>query len=306
VSIDSLEPDELVRGARAGADYLLSLKESTLWIADQVDATPVLIPESNGDMSSLFRAIDHFEKIGRPYFADAILDPIIFGMTASIIRYAELARRYPQAPIFMGIGNVTELMEAETAGMTAILCGIASELSVKAFLTTEVADHARSVIRQTDLARRIMFAASEDQSLAKGYDSGLLTTHERKPFPASVDEISEMAEQVKDPSFRIQVSDNGIHIYNRDGLHTSDNPFDLFPELDVEEDGSHAFYLGVELARAQIAFELGKRYVQDRPLNWGHAGKNAEFDEASHEYAKPGATLARRKTRRDSQDSEKE
>ena len=32
---------------------------------------------------------------------------------------------------------------------------------------------------------------------------------------------------------------------------------------------SHAFYLGVELARAQIAHQLGKRYVQDEELNFG-------------------------------------
>lgn len=295
VSVDSLETDELLRGAGAGADYLLSLKESTLWIADEVEATPVLIPESAGDMASLYRAIEHCEKRGQDYFADAILDPILFGLSDSIVRYHELSHRYPQAKIFMGTGNVTELMEAETAGMTAVLSGIATELNVKAFLTTEVADHARTVVRETDSARRILFAAREDNSLAKGYDDGLLTTHEKKPFPSSAEEIAEMAQQVRDPSFRIQVADNGINIYNRDGLHHSDNPFELFPHLNVEQDGSHAFYLGVELGRAQIAFELGKRYVQDRPLNWGAAGPEPEFDEASHEYAKPGATLERRK-----------
>lgn len=295
VSVDSLETDELIRGASAGADYLLSLKESTLWIADEVAATPVLIPESAGDMASLYRAIEHCENKGRAYFADAILDPILFGLSKSIVRYHELSLRYPQAPIFMGTGNVTELIDAETAGMTAVLCGIATELNVKAFLTTEVADHARSVVRETDRARRILFAAREDNALAKGYDDGLLTTHEKKPFPSSADEIAQMSQQVRDPSFRIQVADNGINIYNRDGLHNSENPFDLFPHLNVQDDGSHAFYLGVELGRAQIAFELGKRYVQDRPLNWGVAGPEPRFDEASHEYAKPGETLKRRK-----------
>lgn len=294
VSVDSLETDELLRGASAGADYLLSLKESTLWIADEVDAIVVLIPENSGDMESLYRAIEHCETNDRKYYADAILDPIIFGMTQSIVRYYELSQRYPQAPIFMGIGNVTELMDAETAGMTAVLCGIATELSVKAFLTTEVADHTRTVVRETDLARRILYAAREDNSLAKGYDNGLLISHEKKPFPTTPDEIKELAAQVRDPSFRIQVAENGINIYNRDGHYSDSNPFELFPDLNVEEDGSHAFYLGVELGRAQIAFELGKRYVQDRPLSWGKAGSKPEFDDASHEYAKPGSTLKQR------------
>ena len=37
----------------------------------------------------------------------------------------------------------------------------------------------------------------------------------------------------------------------------------------LENDASHAFYLGVELARAQIAWQLKKRYVQDEELSWG-------------------------------------
>ena len=33
------------------------------------------------------------------------------------------------------------------------------------------------------------------------------------------------------------------------------------------------FILGVELARAQIAWELGKNYDQDNELKWGVASK---------------------------------
>ena len=32
-----------------------------------------------------------------------------------------------------------------------------------------------------------------------------------------------------------------------------------------------AFYLGVELAKAEIAWRLAKRYAQDEPLDWGVA-----------------------------------
>jgi len=57
VSIDSLEADDLLRGGKAGADYMLSLHESTLWVADEVAATPILIPEKHEDLASLDRAI---------------------------------------------------------------------------------------------------------------------------------------------------------------------------------------------------------------------------------------------------------
>ena len=53
VSVDSIAPDELLRGGRAGADYLLSLTLDTLWVADEVAATPILIPRVPSDEASL-------------------------------------------------------------------------------------------------------------------------------------------------------------------------------------------------------------------------------------------------------------
>ena len=58
VSVDSIDPDELLRGGRAGADYLLSLNLDTLWVADEVAATPVLIPRTPADEASLCEAIE--------------------------------------------------------------------------------------------------------------------------------------------------------------------------------------------------------------------------------------------------------
>jgi hypothetical protein len=114
-----------------------------------------------------------------------------------------------------------------------------------------------------------MFAAKQDDRLPRGYSNDLLALHDRRPFSYTADEIKEISLLIKDPSFRIQVSEQGIHIYNRDGLHESIDPFTLYPHLNVDDDASHAFYLGVELARAQIAWQLKKRYVQDQELNWG-------------------------------------
>jgi dihydropteroate synthase-like protein len=290
VSVDSLEPADLRRGGKAGVDYLLSLKEDTLWIADEVAATPVLIPAQAGDLDSLAHAIEHMTATGRAFFADPVLDPIHFGFTASILRYAELRERFPEVPIMMGIGNLTELTEADTTGVNALLLGIASELRVNAVLATEVSPHARSAVREADLARRVMFAARAESSLPKGYDPGLTTTHERKPFPDSVEEIVELARAVKDPSYRIQVSEGGIHLFNRDGHHTATEAFDLYPHLRVDGDTGHAFYLGVELAHAQTAWELGKRYSQDEPLAWGVAARRRA--DRLDAYKSPGPTLS--------------
>ena len=299
VSVDSVDPDELLRGGRAGADYLLSLNEETLWVADEVASTPVLIPSSPGDCESLHRAMRALSDRGRAFYADPILDPIHFGFSDAIVRYVELRRAYPQVPIMMGIGNLTELTEADTSGITAILMGLVSELRVSAILTTEVSPHARRAVREADVARRMMYAAREDSSLPRGYTSDLLTVHGQKPFPDTPEEIAEMARAIKDPSFRVQVSTDGIHVYNRNGHHRATDPFDIWPALKLQQDGGHAFYMGVETARAQIAWQLGKRYAQDQEIDWGCALDRDPDDK--REQCAPGTTLeARRIGRRKS------
>ena len=290
VSVDSIEPNELLRGGRAGADYLLSLTLDTLWIADEVAATPVLIPRTPADEASLFEAVAQMQRRGLPFLADSILDPIPFGLTASIVRYHRLRERFPDAPIMMGVGNLTELTEADTSGINALLFGIAAELNVAAVLTTQVSAHARRAVREADWARRIMHAAARHQILPKGLSDALMTVHAKHPFPDTPQEIEQVAAQVTDPNFRVQVSPQGLHVYNRDGLRTGQGAFELWPQLALEHDASHAFYMGVELAHAEIAWRLGKRYVQDQPLDWGCAVATDAQDLTA--WCAPGTTLA--------------
>jgi dihydropteroate synthase-like protein len=299
VSVDSIETDELLRGGRAGADYLLSLTIDTLWVADEVASTPILIPKVPSDEASLAAAIDAMQQRGREFLADAILDPIPFGLAASIVRYRRLRERYPDVAIMMGIGNVTELTEADTSGINAVLFGLCAELDVAAVLTTEVSRHARRAVREADWARRIMHAAKTQQSLPKGISDALMTVHAKDPFPDSPEEIAAVAAEVRDGNFRVQVSERGLHVYNRDGMRLGSGAFELWPQLGLEGDASHAFYMGVELAHAEIAWRLGKRYVQDQPLDWGCAVEAAEQD--LNAWCAPGTTrvTGRRRGRAD-------
>jgi hypothetical protein len=77
-------------------------------------------------------------------------------------------------------------------------------------------------------------------------------------------------------------------VYNRDGHLKANDPFALYPQLKVENDGGHAFYLGVQLARAEIAWQLGKRFDQDEPLDWGCAVDRPERDLTA--WHPPGST----------------
>ena len=291
VSVDSMDPQELLRGGRAGADYLLSLNLDTLWVAEEVASTPVLIPRVPADEASLAEAIEQMQRRGRAFLADPILDPIPFGLASSIVRYHRLRERFPEVPIMMGVGNVTELTEADTSGINAVLFGIAAELKVAAVLTTQVSSHARRAVREADRARRNMHAAARLTSLPKGIDDALMTVHDKRPFPDTPAEIEAVAAQVRDPNFRVQVSDQGLHVYNREGLRLGHDPFELWPRLHLEADAAHAFYMGVELARAEIAWRLGKRYVQDQPLDWGCADDKPAQD--LNRWCAPGTTMSK-------------
>lgn len=289
VSVDSMRTEELVRGARAGADYLMSLNVDTLWVVDEVASTPILVAREPGDPASLDAAIEAMRARGRPFFADPILDPIPFGLATSIARYVGLRERYPDVPIMMGVGNVTELTEADTSGINAVLLGMAAELHVAAILTTSVSRHARRAVREADVARRVMHAAREAQVLPKGMGGALATVHEKRPFPYGPAEIDELARGVRDPNFRVQVAEDGLHVYNRAGHWRDVDPFALYPELDFGTDAGHAFYMGVQLARAEIAWQLGKRFNQDEPLDWGCAVERAEADLGA--WCAPGTTM---------------
>ena len=268
VSIDSHLDKELILGGKSGADYLLSIKSDNFYILDEVDSYPILIPK-DGDMISLYDCIDRCIENKRIFIADPILDPINYGFTQSITRYSELRKRYPDIHIMMGTGNVTELTHADTTGMTMILMGIISELKINHILTTEVSKHCRTVIKESDLARRIILAASLGNTTPKHINSGLLTTHDEDPIRYNAQEVEELFEQVKDSSYRIMNTDDGVNLFNKKELQVAIDPFDFFEKIDVGDDTGHAFYLGVELARAQIAHQLGKTYEQDEELKWG-------------------------------------
>jgi hypothetical protein len=162
-------------------------------------------------------------------------------------------------------------------------------LRIGHILTTEVSPHCRTVVRESDLARRIMYAARVQNTPPRLIHDGLMALHERKPFPYNLAEVKAAAAAIKDPNYRIQVTGEGMHIYNRDGLHAGQDPLALYPHLGVEDDGGHAFYLGMELARAHIAWQLGKHYVQDEELKWGFAVE--EPPEDLERFTEEGPTL---------------
>ena len=297
VSVDSGDPEELRRGAQAGADFLLSLTEATLDIAAGTQAVPVLIPRAHGDLDSLLRAAALAEARGIACLLDPVLDPIHAGFTASLARYARLREALPDAELLMGTGNLTELTDADSSGVTALLLGVCSELAIRNVLVVQVSPHTRRTVAEHDLARRIMFAARENNDLPRGYAGGLMQEHDRRPFTASVADLAEQAQAVRDANWRIAVAPDGIHAFNNRRHETGTEALAFFPALDVAHDGAHAYYLGTELMKAETAWRLGKRYAQDAPLDWGCAAPVEP--RAAHRLAEAGHTLRGKRQDRD-------
>lgn len=304
VSVDSGNIEELRRGARAGADFLLSLTETTLDVVEGTAAVPVLIPQPHGDLDSLVRAAEAARARGIACLLDPILDPIHFGFTASLGRYAALRERLPDSEILMGTGNLTELTDADSSGVTAVLMGVCSELAIRNVLVVQVSPHTRRTIAEHDLARRIMRAARANDDLPRGYADGLMQVHDRRPFALSAADIAAEAAQVRDANFRIATAEDGIHVFSGKMHEVGTKALALFPALGVEADGAHAFYLGTELMKAEIAYRLGKRYTQDEPLGWGVAAPVPVRERRA--LAEAGHTLRAKKaaTPKDAQDAD--
>ena len=277
VSIDSFDRSEVEAAVAAGAELVLSCNSSNLdWISG-LEAELVAIPDDPNDLSSLDRTIDVLLEQGAAFRVDPILEPIGFGFAASLARYFDVRRKWPENEMMMGVGNLTELSEVDSAGVNFLLAGICQELGIRSILTTQVINWSRSAVREFDLARRLMHYCITHKVLPKHLDSSLAILRDPKVHEVGDEELSRLAGQLKDPNYRIFVERGEIHLMNRDGYWRGTDAYELF-DLIVQEASdknssqltqSHAFYLGYELSKAVTALTLGKQYTQDESLKWG-------------------------------------
>lgn len=293
VSIDTFDKAEILAADRAGVDYVLSVNGANLDIAGALHCPVVVIPDSGEGLDTLDRNIARLERIGRPYIVDPILEPITIGFAASLDRYVQVRARYPGAELLMGIGNITELTDADTTGVNALLIGFCQELGVRHVLTTEVVEWARGAVREVDVARRLMYAAQRRGIIPKYIDNRLLTVKDARPKYSTEAELRALQSAITDPNFRIYTTRDAICVFNNRLFVSGTDIQTLFEQLGVE-DPSHAFYLGKELMKARLALLLGKTYIQEQPLRWGYLTPTEE--ESRHGRVKLERTRhARRK-----------
>ena len=291
VSIDSFDADEIHTAVAAGAKLVLSINGSNIDVARDLagsGARVVVLPDLGTGIETIDPTINTLEGWGVPYLIDPILEPIGFGFMASLERYAEVRRRYPDAEMLMGIGNLTELTAADSTGVNALLIAVCQELGVHAVLTTEVIPWARGAIREIDVARRLMHHAISHRTIPKGVDDRLVTIKDPLVLTYSQDELRALQSEITDPNFRIFADAEGITVLNNERFVRGTNIQEIFAQLGVNEP-THAFYLGKELARASLAMTLGKTYRQEGSLSWGYLTPPDDRKSEHVKLTQPGA-----------------
>ena len=272
VSIDTFDMLEIRDAVDAGAELVLSVNSTNIDVARDLvgsGARVVVVPDLGAALDTLDPSINTLEAWGVPYLLDPILEPIGIGFTASLERYAETRRRYPDAEMLMGVGNLTELTAADSTGVNAMLIAVCQELGIRSVLTTEVIPWAKGSVREIDVARQLMHYAVTHKTIPKGVDDRLVTVKDPVVLTYTEEELRALQAQITDPNFRIFADTTAITVLNNERFVRGTNIQEIFDQLDVDEP-THAFYLGKELARASLAVTLGKTYRQEGALSWGY------------------------------------
>ena len=306
VSIDTLDPDEARMAVSAGADIVLSVDggnvEDMAGFASKVAV--VVIPTNHREgyfpkraderVSLLEENIRKSRKLGiTRIIGDLIIDPVnVPGIVESLVAFNKFAKGNPDVPLLFGVGNVTELMDADSVGINALLAGVASEIGASVLLTTEKSDKAKGSIKELVIASKMMFLAKRRSSVPKDLGLDLLILKDKRireePYNREIEaetQIITAAEKRKPPlfdpkgCFKIMIDRANdvvaaLHFSTskRDKPKviikgkTAEDVYAKIVEMGLVTRLDHAAYLGSELAKAAIALKTGKEYIQDSPL----------------------------------------
>jgi dihydropteroate synthase-like protein len=271
ISVDSFNPVEIEKAVAQGAELVLSVDRNNLAAARSWGCEVVAVPDVPTSLEGLDRTVETLTGWGIRFRIDPVLAPIGFGFAASLGRYLEVRRRYPEAEMLMGVGNLTELTDVDSAGINVALLGFCQEIGIRSVLTTEVINWCRSSVHELDLARRLVAYACKSKVLPKHLEPDLVLLRDPKLHEHGDETLRDLASRITDRNFRLFAERGELHVLNGQMYLRGIDPFQLFEEMLAREpvDPSHAFYLGYELAKAMTALTLGKNYVQDQALRWG-------------------------------------
>jgi dihydropteroate synthase-like protein len=303
VSIDSLDPNEIRGAVSAGADLILSLDEGNIKEIASLpsDVTVVVIPTNQREgyfpkkteerVRLLEGIIAEAKSLGiEKILGDLILDPM--DVSGSFFAFRQFTQRNPGVPIFVGVSNVTELIDADSVGVNALLARLSSEVGASMLLATQKSDKAQGSIKEEATAAKMMFLAKQRASVPKDLGIDLLVLKNKRNHEETYNSAFEktdgvlVARDARTPveldekgGFRVFVnrSDQDIVVAHFASLvsektdltvsgKTAEVIYRKIIELGLVSLLEHAAYLGSELAKAEIALSTGKEYIQDQPM----------------------------------------
>ncbi len=276
LSIDTFDKKAIEIGIEQGIDMVMSVSYSNLECSELLKDVAVVVVER--DVRRLKRLVESLKRRTEKVIADPILDPPL-GVASSIARYIEYRRIDPETPLLMGVGNVTELIDADSIGINAVMACIAEEIGVELLFTTEASVKTRGCVRELRTASYMAKASKIKKTPPKDLGLNLLVLKEKTAVPSrkpsgSIVEAKANKKFVRDPKgdFRIRIW-NGKIVCEHENVtiigKTAKEIIDTIIELDLVSRLDHAGYLGRELMKAEIALKLRKNYVQDEELKFG-------------------------------------
>lgn len=303
LSIDTLNTKEIRAAAENGIDLVLSLdlgnQSEVSGILKEKDIPAVLLPTnfskgiSPKTPEERVKAMNQLieDTSGLKYVADMILDPVNSSSIVESIIACNEFHKINKAPMFFGVGNVTELMDADSGGVNVLLSGIGMELGVSILFTPEESGKTRGSVYELATASKMMFLAKHRKSIPKDLGINMVAfkdKHKRNDIILNeLEEVPELKQKkplkfIRDKagSFKINVeygttvNDSKItathFIKNKANfVIVGKSAREIYEEIITEGLVSrmeHAAYLGSELKKAEIAMITGKEYVQDFDL----------------------------------------
>jgi dihydropteroate synthase-like protein len=311
ISIDSLNLEDIEAGVRSGADMVLSLNSSNLEKINcdykMSDVAVVVIPDRKESIrqttsdesvrdrvASLEKNIEKASQLGfKKIIADLIMDPLVSpGIISSLVATRIFSGKQSNIPLIFGVGNVTELIDADSTGVNATVAGIAQELNAALLLTTEGSTKTRGAVRELATASSIMYLAKRRDSPPKDLGIDLLRLKEKRrrdvPYDRSLEkdenitklEAKRGGEPVADKKgyFKISLDQDGGKIVvshfkgergELDIVVKGSEPTevrDTLIRLGLLSTLEHAYYLGMEIEKAYIGSQINRSYYQDEEL----------------------------------------
>ncbi|MFZ2070983.1 MAG: dihydropteroate synthase-like protein [Halobacteriota archaeon] len=288
VSVDTLDAELILAGIESGADMVLSVNRANIAaVADAIagnEIATVVIPDSDSSIESLYANINRAREEGiKRIIADPVLNAIGYGLAESLYNYYLFRLRDKNTPLFFGIGNITELIDADSPGVNATLAGIASDLNADILFTPEYSDKARGCVRELRVASELMMLAKIRKSAPKDVGLNLLILKEKRRRPVikagneGLIAASSDGKWQLDPkgSFRIGIieveDDKRLYAEHlptgkRIAGRTAKAMMETIIRLGLVTLLEHVSYLSRELTKAELALRLDRGYEQDEAL----------------------------------------